>query len=1425
MENNINNLYKSALYADISYVDFNSENQTGNTHWGYNDESSVIDSATGRMTDQVSKDFFSENDLISQYINPVGGFSASAFKDSNGHITIAIKGSKEIYDFISDTVLAVTPIVSAQVYQMVNWWLQITTPKGQYFDEVSLIPSDQPNRVEGLGLILPTDISEGLSVTGHSLGGYLAASFSHIFAAKYPSLDFTTFNAPGYNQITNFFGAGSSTIFNNIKTQLNLEDVRNPYDSNNNFIDPQNNAYAQNGFNLTTNDSWFIQEGDRIGIFNEESTGVLGSSNNHFMYKMTDYLSLASLMKNLDNSLTNKNTNRILESIYAENEKTLESTLDSIGKILIGRDFETIVGDSSDSTASRLSYYINIKRINDHIKNLSISGKIKVMPANDPSINIRSDFLTFLSIINSSQVILSSDDRSVEQLVSDTNLEIYDLWKEDMASIESGLNKPLNFTDDYLYEKLHLLKAMDGLGLMDDIDGNYQGGYFGESSSFKYTDYSDEALSFHDAITSIETKINSSSTPKNIIFGNNNGQTFNDSSFTNSDKIFAGSGNDVIYGYGGNDYIEGGGGNDYIYGGSGNDIINGGTGNNTLDGGSGRNIFVLNGIDRVIYKPENYADFDSHTTLVLMGSITNDGISIVKIPNSNGNFDLEITYGDGRKAHIEDYGLIQSRVSLEINGNRMTGEKFIELLTKGNLDIETEQPLLEGPEDKSGFVSTQKLIEALSYIPNDLISASFYVPDTKQEINPATGNLETIQFQNEINSYVLKYNTTLKSFLLSNMSYLTQQNVHVTYDTIEKYYFNLDDAGEINSIYDQSIVSSFMDSQGNDIFRLGDSNYTITKNGVGAAIFAGNGDSLIEAGLSNQVQLMRSMMAVTEPDPSFQSLEVKLGNGNNTIRSKSLFSKIDVGSGRNEINLNNSKEVTLTAGDGQNQVNSTSSNKFKIKTGLGQNWIHADKANNSNIELNGLYDDVTMFDAGNIQLVKNNGVLYVNLSAVKADIDSSASSSSIRGSAIELNVKSSSAYNDLNVEAGVLNAELGSGTNNINTTGTYHINIDGGQSNITTNSGVYSKNSLNKTSGGSTTNLSGGYNTISLGGGVDNITAKNGFYDLKTGAGDDKIFLQDASVKLDAGSGNDTISFLYDNGGINPFGSKTNDISGGAGDDTIIGSTGSDLYRYSLGDGKDTISAVPNSGFVGYDSSPGADKIVFGAGISLDDLIITKNGWDMDLTFKNNAGSIKIKEQFHVILSNGTHQQDAMYITSIEFANGTVLNQQAIAAAVADPDDGGDEGDGGDGGDEEIHYDETWTGTNPSDEYKYGFDGRIILIDDNDTSSLSNDAIDFGDIDVEDLWFDLVDDDLRISRISKDEDDAGFITIKNWDKGTQFQVELFEAGDYRVSNRDLDVLIQAMSAFDAPMGDTSHMSPEELSGIHNVIMATWTQRD
>ena len=153
-----------------------------------------------------------------------------------------------------------------------------------------------------------------------------------------------------------------------------------------------------------------------------------------------------------------------------------------------------------------------------------------------------------------------------------------------------------------------------------------------------------------------------------------------------------------------------------------------------------------------------------------------------------------------------------------------------------------------------------------------------------------------------------------------------------------------------------------------------------------------------------------------------------------------------------------------------------------------------------------------------------------------------------------------------------------------------------------------------------------GNDTLIGGGGNDSI---NG------GDGDDNLLGESSNDTIDGGAGNDRLDGGSDNDIL--FGNAGNDILlGGTGNDTLKGGGGDDLYVFNLGYGNDVISDYSFQGYA-YSAdrikSGGAnDKLVFGEGITRDNLRWNFNGKDLSFTLTDSPGDrLTVKDYYNSI--------------------------------------------------------------------------------------------------------------------------------------------------------------------------------------------------
>ena len=178
-----------------------------------------------------------------------------------------------------------------------------------------------------------------------------------------------------------------------------------------------------------------------------------------------------------------------------------------------------------------------------------------------------------------------------------------------------------------------------------------------------------------------------------------------------------------------------------------------------------------------------------------------------------------------------------------------------------------------------------------------------------------------------------------------------------------------------------------------------------------------------------------------------------------------------------------------------------------------------------------------------------------------------------------------------------------------------------------------------------------GNDTIDGGNGNDLIYGGNGNDSIIGGSGDtiygedgnDYIKTEHGDAYLDGGDGNDTIRTVGYSGSVTVIGGLGDDYLESGQLSTYDGSRISNLFKYNLGDGNDTINAGSTN-----------DTLEFGEGISVEDIRCDGDGNDLIIWFNNvdsnKEGSIRVKLE----LSSST------MIEKYVFSDGRELNKWQI---------------------------------------------------------------------------------------------------------------------------------------------------------------------
>lgn len=180
----------------------------------------------------------------------------------------------------------------------------------------------------------------------------------------------------------------------------------------------------------------------------------------------------------------------------------------------------------------------------------------------------------------------------------------------------------------------------------------------------------------------------------------------------------------------------------------------------------------------------------------------------------------------------------------------------------------------------------------------------------------------------------------------------------------------------------------------------------------------------------------------------------------------------------------------------------------------------------------------------------------------------------------------------------------------------------------------------------------GGNDTLDAGEGNDFVDGGSGDDFILGGAGDDSLFSASGNDVVDGGAGNDFIGTTLQLGalqfhGINPP---------VAGDLTVL---------FGRGDGSDTVQASNGRA----DSS---DTLRLKPGITLDDIALARSSADLLVSIRDTGDSIRLRDWFTPTFS-ASGQGYAYRIENLAFADGSLLDAEAIRARLLIGGEGSDE--------------------------------------------------------------------------------------------------------------------------------------------------------
>ncbi|CBS90968.1 calcium-binding protein [Azospirillum lipoferum] len=159
-----------------------------------------------------------------------------------------------------------------------------------------------------------------------------------------------------------------------------------------------------------------------------------------------------------------------------------------------------------------------------------------------------------------------------------------------------------------------------------------------------------------------------------------------------------------------------------------------------------------------------------------------------------------------------------------------------------------------------------------------------------------------------------------------------------------------------------------------------------------------------------------------------------------------------------------------------------------------------------------------------------------------------------------------------------------------------------------------------------------GTDTLYGGGGIDVAYGGAGDDLIDGGGGADYLYGEDGADSVLGGAGAD---YLYGQAG-------NDTLDGGAGNDAIDGGAGNDLIRFISGDGVDSIAG-----------GGGNDTLELGAGLTLEQMYLSRIGTDLHLIFRDTGDRIVLAGRFS---GDG---DGANFVQTVKFADGRTIDLSA----------------------------------------------------------------------------------------------------------------------------------------------------------------------
>jgi Ca2+-binding RTX toxin-like protein len=1276
-------------------------------------------------------------------------FSATVFErlvdgQPTGQFVFSMRGTAGLWgDLLQEDLanLVTNGLAWEQLVDMYNYWQRISTPADQTYKKAivtdatfllgsaTVIEVGVRYRIEvvdsgqlGEGKIPPDSV---VDVTGHSLGGHLAAAFSRLFPEN--TGEVLTVNGAGYSVL--------GAPFDNINNVFNALGGASDFDAGKIL-----NVYGELGPNIVTQDSWagLSQPGFHLPVFIE---AMLGNTVGHGSGQMATALNLYELYRRLDASRALSPEQMlarylpIFEAAESNADRTFEYALDALYNLVLGSSAGNTIPGDSQSFYQRLYTLQNSSEFQSLSSNTSPANKIRSLVGVGASALValaRADgaeglaYRYALQALNPFAVIgIDYTSHNPMGQLDIHNAEtgvgaLSDAWLQDRAKLLAW--RSIANTEDVTT----VLQANDDNWRFIDNAQNYSVDVISEVPSF------DSVAPFH-----------------KVIFDGDAGST-----------IEGGTVEDHLYGGGGSDFLKGGKGNDYLEGGEGGDsyIYEAGDGHDTILDTDGRGAIQMAGVTLKggtkinpklnVWKSEDgqffytlVAEGGNAQSLIISRKDSPDRITVKNFTSGQLNIDLpEPTTAPASPVATADVDFLSGQNTIDglAGSDVIIGTEANNLLLGGlgndMLFGGLREDYLEGG-DGNDLISGGAGMDAISGgAGDDLIFARNFRGVSGNEFtwrgafsnwtwrNPQPERLvfsdattdDSLTVLWEIESPVDGDGNTVG--LLDDLSI----------DGGDMSASNIISGGAGNDQISGGYGGDIIHGDGDDDTIAGLGGNDIIYGGAGNDVVGGGGDDdVIHGGIGRDRLIGEAGDDHIEggDDDDVLTGDVPLLSTTGQVHPATDFSKdgrdyIDGGAGADHIDGGGNAD-TLFGGDGDDEIlgdNATVPGGYQgddsIDGGAGNDKLigagggdsitggegndqlfgdsdQTDTAYHGADYLNGeAGNDYLRGYGGNDQLLGGDGADELHGEAGADYLDGEAGNDTMAGGdgADELFGGSGDDFMFGDADDDVLYGEAG---RDQMTGDDGEDRLYGGNDNDVLDGGA-GKDILFGDEGDDQLQGRDGDDSLHGGDGLDILIGGAGVDQLNGDAGNDVLLGETGNDLLTGGAGEDVLDGGSDNdvlkGGIGNdtvLGDAGGDtLSGDQGADKLFGGLGNDVYVFNRGDGADAIVDVG-----------GADRIRFGAGISVDDIRVLKQESDYDLVLQyGDADSVAI--------FGGLNGE----IESVEFADGVVLTYDQLRATVLGEQDGGAGADELTGG----SLDDVLNGFSGSDRL-YGGSGNDVM--------------------------------------------------------------------------------------------------------------------